>query len=719
MKNRKKVILSISFIGLVIILLSSLNSAADEIDVTVSINPVNQIVSPGESFSFTVSCNPSVPVKSFEMKILYDSSLFQVNSVSEGSFFNGFDTFFNHGIIDNDNGRITNIYNLILGAGNVTSENSLISVSCTALSSIGQSSINLFDVGVTDEDGYLSISTNDALISIQDEILLYNANPSNNSQNIDVNVGNLNIDIEHISGDFFNYSIVTSPDIGSCSESFQNNGTKTCSISTMAYDTEYEYAVSVQDVSTGEWTNQSYIFQTETLSVDDLLDISSPSPSNKLSGVSLERSSISIVITQLQGGLFDYTITTSPDIGSVSGTSVNNGTKTCSISGLDYETTYTWIVSVQDISTGGWVNKSFWFTSESEPEDDDPPGGGFPPGGGGGFFPPDPVEGENNAPYKPVKPSGPVYIESGGSFSYTAQTFDPDGDKVRYKFDWGDGNFSDWSEYLNGNQSVIISYTWYQNSNFSVKVIAQDELGRNSSWSESLLVYCSFADDDPDTIKPVAIFEPIINASNDHSFLFNASGSFDEDGNITSFFWDFGDGTTSTEMNPNHTYGGEGWYNVTLIVTDNEGNVFSKTMSVFVASSIDSIDEDTGDESFPWLFVYAGIAIVIGVLFIFRKQLFNMFFEIVEVNNEGNPTEENPTPSGTFLEQVHKVEQKLNPFHSQPGDQHHIPIGFQAETKDQSDETMDQEEKQQHKHRDIHFIRNRIDSFFSDEGDEN
>ena len=274
---------------------------------------------------------------------------------------------------------------------------------------------------------------------------------------------------------------------------------------------------------------------------------------------------------------------------------------------------------------------------------------------------------------------------------------------------------SEWSEYLNGNQSVIISYTWYQNSNFSIKVIAQDELGRNSSWSEPLLVYCSFADDDSDSIKPIAIFEPVLNANDDHSFLFNASGSFDEDGNITSYFWDFGDGTTSTEMNPNHTYGGEGWYNVTLIVTDNDGNIFSKTMSVFIASSIDSIDEDTGDGSFPWMFFYGGIAIVIGVLFIYRKQLFDMFFEVVEVDDEGNPIEDNPVPAGTFLDQVHNIEQKLNPFHHQHGDRHHLPLGFQAETQDHSDKPTDEDKKHQHKHRDIHFIRNTIDSFFSDE----
>lgn len=43
-------------------------------------------------------------------------------------------------------------------------------------------------------------------------------------------------------------------------------------------------------------------------------------------------------------------------------------------------------------------------------------------------------------------------------------------------------------------------------------------------------------------------------------------------GNITVWEWDFGDGTTSTVRNPNHTYGNPGNYTVTLTVRGSEGN---------------------------------------------------------------------------------------------------------------------------------------------------
>ncbi len=52
---------------------------------------------------------------------------------------------------------------------------------------------------------------------------------------------------------------------------------------------------------------------------------------------------------------------------------------------------------------------------------------------------------------------------------------------------------------------------------------------------------------------------------------FSSAGSSDTDGSIASYYWDFGDGNTSSQANPNHTYTNAGNYDVTLTVTDNEG----------------------------------------------------------------------------------------------------------------------------------------------------
>ncbi|WP_432949219.1 PKD domain-containing protein [Kribbella sp. CA-253562] len=51
---------------------------------------------------------------------------------------------------------------------------------------------------------------------------------------------------------------------------------------------------------------------------------------------------------------------------------------------------------------------------------------------------------------------------------------------------------------------------------------------------------------------------------------FSGLGSNDPDGSITSYAWDFGDGTTATGPSPVHSYAAPGSYTVTLTVTDNE-----------------------------------------------------------------------------------------------------------------------------------------------------
>lgn len=82
--------------------------------------------------------------------------------------------------------------------------------------------------------------------------------------------------------------------------------------------------------------------------------------------------------------------------------------------------------------------------------------------------------------------------------------------------------------------------------------------------------------------SPVAIFsysvsEPLIN----ETVIFNASESYDLDGFIESYSWDFGDGTNRTGVSVDHTYLVEGNYTVVLNVTDNDG--FSNSTSKSIA----------------------------------------------------------------------------------------------------------------------------------------
>ncbi|MBC7080959.1 MAG: PKD domain-containing protein [Thermoplasmatales archaeon] len=76
---------------------------------------------------------------------------------------------------------------------------------------------------------------------------------------------------------------------------------------------------------------------------------------------------------------------------------------------------------------------------------------------------------------------------------------------------------------------------------------------------------------------PVADFNYEINGK---FVIFDASPSYDPDGYIISYSWNFGDGIVGIGKIVNHTYELEGIYNVTLTVVDNSGNVNSTTKTI-------------------------------------------------------------------------------------------------------------------------------------------
>ncbi|HEY3722970.1 MAG TPA: PKD domain-containing protein [Acidimicrobiia bacterium] len=62
---------------------------------------------------------------------------------------------------------------------------------------------------------------------------------------------------------------------------------------------------------------------------------------------------------------------------------------------------------------------------------------------------------------------------------------------------------------------------------------------------------------------------------------FDATSSYDDDGTISSYLWNFGDNTSGSGATNQHTYANAGTYNVTLTVTDNRGgtNVITKQVT--------------------------------------------------------------------------------------------------------------------------------------------
>jgi hypothetical protein len=493
----------------------------------VQVSPSNTTVSALQTFSLSISCIPSQPIKSFELKISFDPSLLQANSVTEGTIFSGHTTFFNDGTIDNSAGTIINIYNLIIGPENVSNPGTLVTVSFTAKTFSGASTIDLYDVGVTDDLGYVSITVSDATVMVIGE-------------------------------------------------------------------------------------NQPPIF-------------SSVSPINGSTGIAIGTAALTIMIRDPEGDVFNWSITTSPNIGNNADITAANGTKTCSISGLSYSTTYHWYVVCKDVGSNHWKNASYWFTTAAESQ------GGNPPGDGGTEPPFEPEQ--NLPPNAPVQPIGPTFIERGIWYEYTSFTSDLDGDQVRLRFDWGDGNFSNWSDLVDSNITVSASHIWDNRSTFSVRVIAQDENGSNSSWSPPLNVTVS--EQETGDVPPVLDIIAPDNGSANQAIVFDVSVSVGPDSEIISYTWDFGDGTTGTGKNPSHVYTKPGVYSVVLTVVDNNGNTNLKTFLITIAAGAETTAQNQ-ESSFSYLGILFILVVCIGIgLFIyFRKKLLNILSDRLVVHHE-------------------------------------------------------------------------------------
>jgi len=163
------------------------------------------------------------------------------------------------------------------------------------------------------------------------------------------------------------------------------------------------------------------------------------------------------------------------------------------------------------------------------------------------------------------RPPVAVFAESaetgytGELFTFNASTsYDVDGSVVDYFWDFGDGTNA---------TGVVASHAYADNGTYTVTLTVTDDDGSTASASATKNVL---------NRPPVAVFtESAEQVLTGETITFNASASFDPDGSVTSYFWDFGDGTNTTGVSVGHAYAEDGNYIVTLTVTDNDGSTAS------------------------------------------------------------------------------------------------------------------------------------------------
>ena len=97
----------------------------------------------------------------------------------------------------------------------------------------------------------------------------------------------------------------------------------------------------------------------------------------------------------------------------------------------------------------------------------------------------DPLE---QAPNKPLRPSGPLNGKINEKHTYSTSTTDPQDSQLWYLFDWGDGENSGWVGPFESGEIGSASYSWSEKGNYEIKVKAKNENDIQSEWSDPLSV---------------------------------------------------------------------------------------------------------------------------------------------------------------------------------------------------------------------------------------
>jgi len=159
--------------------------------------------------------------------------------------------------------------------------------------------------------------------------------------------------IQDADGDLMSYTVTTTPDIGSGSGNLKPFGVYSVPVSGLQSSTTYTWHVEVTDGK--DTTADDFTFTT----APDEPVLSDISPQDGTQDVSSGLNQIRFTVTDYQGDAMDYTVQTSPDIGSAQASGIHNGTYTVALHGVANGTLYQWYVNVTDGTH--WTRKIFTF----------------------------------------------------------------------------------------------------------------------------------------------------------------------------------------------------------------------------------------------------------------------------------------------------------------------------------------------------------------------
>jgi PKD repeat protein len=190
----------------------------------------------------------------------------------------------------------------------------------------------------------------------------------------------------------------------------------------------------------------------------------------------------------------------------------------------------------------------------------------------------------DNPPTPRITPSATVTTPGTQlSFDGTASTPGAGGTISDYKWNFGDGTTDAPGTTATDDPGTTAtddtgttasdSHTYTTAGVYTVTLTTTDDLGVSISATSTVTV------DAP----PMASFTMSSNSPTPGSSVnFDAGGSSDAVGTITTYAWNFGDGSTGTGSDPSHAFAAGGTYAVALTVTNDAGQIATNSQTVTV-----------------------------------------------------------------------------------------------------------------------------------------
>lgn len=168
--------------------------------------------------------------------------------------------------------------------------------------------------------------------------------------------------------------------------------------------------------------------------------------------------------------------------------------------------------------------------------------------------------------------ASPMEANSGDEITFEGtSSYDPDGNILFYRWDFGDGTFS---------YGATRIHSYARAGVYTVMLTVTDNDGGEHKATLEVTIH---------NLPPVPQVPADFSVATYQAATFSAAGSTDPDGTIVSYTWDFGDGATGSGVTARHTYTTQGTRTVTLTVRDDAGVSVQATLTVTVTNTAPNV----------------------------------------------------------------------------------------------------------------------------------